>query len=292
MNISAGTGLFTSMPYLIVALEKQYGIEEIKPTRSWTSVFGSKLEFSRGINFNIEGYYKHIFDRLYASANFNIDGSMDFQPMMNGLGRSWGLDMMLQKMQSRYWDGWISYSYNWTQHRDPDARSSADASLMGGGMGSDWYFPDYHRFHNLNFVFNFKPTPRHNIYTRLGMASGAMLMKRIGDGPESYPVYVFDSESGTGYFIEKYYWREEVDRNNRTTPELEMDIKYSFLGSSRNGKAQYEVYLAIENVLGLLYGAQGNTYFNEYTGEVATGSMAASYGMRFPIPSFGVRISY
>jgi hypothetical protein len=71
-----------------------------------------------------------------------------------------------------------------------------------------------------------------------------------------------------------------------------MDIKFSIFGKNEKGKASYEVYVAIENVLGLLYTAQGNTSFNTYTGRVDTGSNAANYDIPVPIPSFGFKISY
>jgi len=71
-----------------------------------------------------------------------------------------------------------------------------------------------------------------------------------------------------------------------------MDLKFSFFGGNKNGKARYEFYFAIENVLGLLYTAQGNTSFNQYTGEVDTGNDSARYEIPIPIPSFGFKISY
>jgi len=241
---------------------------------------------------NIEGYYKYVYDRLYVPINFNDAGKPDVRPNFDGDGRIWGIDLLLQKTQSRYWDGWISYSFNWAKYRDPDGGNS-DMGLSGGINGDDWYFPSYHRFHNLNLVLNIKPVPKFNIYTRLGFASGVQISRRIGGGPRSYPVYVYHPDNPQGNkFIELFYWPAVQDENNRTTPSLPLDVKFSILGSNHNGKVLYELYAAIENVLGLLYSAQGNTSFNQYTGEVDTGSMSATYEIPIPIPSFGVKISY
>jgi hypothetical protein len=71
-----------------------------------------------------------------------------------------------------------------------------------------------------------------------------------------------------------------------------MDVKFSIFGSNRNGKTMYEVYVAVENVLSLLYTAEGNTSFNQYTGRVDRGSTSASYEIPIPIPSFGFKICY
>jgi hypothetical protein len=270
LDISAGTGLFSSMNNNIFITEGRYNVGELKPNRSWTSVLGAALEFPGGISFNIEGYYKHLFDRMYIFENRDI--------LFDGGGRAWGVDLMLQKKQSRFLDGWISYSFNWTKYRDED----------------DWYFPSYHRFHNLNLILNIKPTPRFNIYTRFGLASGAQIAQLSGSGPVSYPVFMYDPDNpGNNKFIEKFFWLPELDENRRATPSLQLDIKFSIFGKNNSGrKTRSEVYVALENVLGLLYTSKGNTGFNQYTGEVDTGLFAGSYDIPVPMPSFGFKYSY
>ncbi|MCL2127089.1 MAG: hypothetical protein FWH38_02445, partial [Treponema sp.] len=151
----------------------------------------------------------------------------------------------------------------------------------------------YHRFHNINLVFNIRPAPRFNIYTRFGFASGTQLSRRTGDSPQCYPVFMYDPGNPSDFrFIEKYTWPSVRDENNRTTPTLPMDIKFSIFGQNKKGRSRYEVYFAVENVLALLYRPQGNTSFNSYTGEIDTGSDSASYGIPIPIPSFGFKLSY
>ena len=290
-DISAGTGLFSSMNNNIFIAEEKYEIGEIKPNRSWISVLGTRLEFANGLVFNIEGYYKYIFDRMYAPVSAGLE-SMDVRPRFNGEGRAWGIDLFLQKTQSRWWDGWLSYSFSWAKYRDPDG-GNADMGISGGTRGGDWYFPSYHRFHNLNLVLNFRPASSINIYARFGLASGVQLSKRTTGEPYSYPVYMYDPDNPSeNKFIEVYYWPSRRDENNRTTPSLPLDIKLSIFGNNKNGKTRYEVYAAVENVLALLYTSQGNTSFNRYTGQVETGSNSASYEMPIPIPSFGLKYSY
>ena len=291
VDINIGTGLFSSMNNATVLAEEKYKIDAIKPNRSWTSIMGTKLEFSGGLSFNVEFYYKYVFDRMYIPFNPALDG-FEILPKFNGEGRVWGIDLMLQKVHSRYWDGWLSYSFNWAKYHDPDG-GNFGLGISGGTRGDQWYFPSYHRFHNLNLVLNFKPAPNINIYTRFGIASGIPLLRRVGDRPESYPLALPDPARPSGYqFIEKYYWPSEYDENNRTTPSFPMDIKFSILGKNEKGRAHYELYVAVENVLALFYTAQGNTTFNQYTGKVDKGSSNAFYDVPVPIPSFGFKISY
>jgi hypothetical protein len=289
LDLSAGTGLFSSINSMISMAEERYDLSEAKPSRSWTTVMGSKLEFGdglfRGLSFNAEWYYKYIFDRAYIPLEMGMDG-LTPKPHLDGKGRVWGVDLMLQKAQSRYWDGWITYSYNWARYLDPQGGNSG-SGISGGNQGDDWYFPSYHRFHNLNLILNIKPVPRINIYTRFGFASGTQLSKVAGP-ITSYPVYVLDQN----IFIEKFRRAMVRDENNRTTPSFPLDLKLSILGNNENGKARYEVYVALENALALLYTAQGNTSFNSYTGQEDTGSNSASYELPIPIPSFGFKLSY
>jgi len=287
-DITAGTGLFSSINSIVFDAEKKYDIDYIKPNRSWTSVIGVRFEFPESIILNIEGYYKKVFDRMYIPVS-PTDGSVTINPRFDGEGTVWGLDVMLQKVQSRFWDGWLSYSFNWAKYLDPKG-SLGGMGISGGNRGDDWYFPTYHRFHNLNLIVNIKPTTNINIYLRFGIASGVLLPKREGDKPESSPVLIYKGEDS--YLIEKFKWDSYFDENSRTTASLPMDIKVSFFGGNKNGKTRYEFYFAIENVLGLLYTAQGNTSFNQYTGEVDTGNDTARYEIPIPIPSFGFKISY
>jgi hypothetical protein len=290
--VSAGSGLFSSMNTNVMIAEEQYNIPELKPNRSWTSVLGMKLTLPGSIAVTVEGYYKHIFDRMYVPITLDI-GSFDVLPKFNGTGRAWGVDIMLQKMQSRYWDGWISYSYNWTQYRDPDI-GRADMGIDTGFNAGDWYIPSFHRFHTLDLVLSVKPTRNFSISTRFGIASGVPLVKRTVAHPESYPVYLYDPDTPASdhYFIEKFYWFSALDGNNRITPSLPLDVKFSILGSNKAGKTRYEVYVAVENILALVYSSTGNTGYNQYTGREEFGSSTASYDIPIPIPSFGFKLSY
>ena len=291
-SLSAGTGLFSSMNNNVFNTMGKYNIDTLKPNRSWTSILGASLELPGGFSFNIEGYFKYLFDRMYIPVYAGLE-DVEIKPQFNGEGRVWGIDLMLQKKQSRFWDGWVSYSFNWAKYRDPNS-GNADMGFSGGVSGSDWYFPDYHRFHNLNLVINIKPTPRFNIYTRLGLASGVQLLNLTGKSPESYPVYIYDPDnSANNQFIEKFFWLSKRDDKKRVPPSLQLDLKFSIFGKDKMGKKTIsEVYVAVENILGLLYSAQGNPAYNSYTGEVETGILAASYDLPIPIPSVGVKMSY
>ncbi|MCL2214382.1 MAG: hypothetical protein FWC06_04130 [Treponema sp.] len=283
LDLSLGTGLFSSVNDNVFLAEEQYGITKLKPNRSWTSVIGASFEFPDDLSLSIEGYYKYVYDRMYittpTSAN---DVGLDVNPYFDGIGKIWGIDVMLHKTQSRYWDGWLSYSFNWAQYQDPNGR-----------YGDLWYYPSFHRFHNLNLVANYRPVQNINIYMRFGIASGVPLARRSESGPQIYPVLVYDRDNpDNSYLIGQYSWLSVYDESNRTTLSLPMDIKFSYFGSNPSGKTRWEVYLAVENLLAFVYTAQGNTRYNQYTGQVETGNDSANFEIPIPIPSFGFRLSY
>jgi len=288
LDLSGGTGLFSSIDENIFAVEKKYNVQKIKPNRSWTSVLGIKFQFPESLSLNIEGYYKYIFNRMYIPVTLDLN-DMDINPRFDGEGRVWGIDIMLHKVQSRFWDGWLSYSFTWAKYHDPEGRINA-IGVSGGNFGNDWYFPSYHRFHNLNLIINIKPVHYMNIYIRFGLVSGAPTSRGIK--PISYPVLINDDDP---HFIEKIYWPSSnftftSDASNRTPMSFPLDIKFSIFGSKKDGKTRYEIYFAIENTFALLYTTDEGNRMNDNT--IDKNSNFANFTMPIPIPSFGFKISY
>jgi hypothetical protein len=297
LTVSAGTGLFSSIIDSVSFIEKRYGVRdyELRPARSWTTVTGTKIEFPENLSLNVEGYYKYIFHRAYVpiDARPGMDSS-DIQAFFNGVGRVWGFDLMVQKLQSRYLDGWISYSFNYARYRDPNGLSSEFSAENGGlsiggysARGQGWYFPSYHRFHNLNIVINVRPLRQLNISTRLGLASG-VLLPVIDGSIEKRAVMLLDS----GGIITKYYRTSHFDDSNRTGISVPLDVKFSIYGFNKKGRVLSEMYIALENILALVYTAKGNPNFNPYTGETDEDSFSASYGIPIPMISLGFKWSY
>jgi hypothetical protein len=298
LDLTFGSGLFSSMNSAIADISMNNNIEDftLKPNRSWTSVVGIKMDFSGGWSFNLEGYFKYVFDRAY---QYTLRETGQTVYRFNGDGMIWGFDLMLQKFESRYWDGWLSYTFTNAKYHQPERPAS---SLTEGGRtileDSGWYYPNFHRFHNLNLVLNLKPFRNFNIYTRIGFASGRPLAK-VGD-IEEYSILLLDENRQplinpytnfpmviTGYRRDSYY-----DENNRTTWSIPWDVKLSFNISSSRSKVLTEIYIAVENLMSLFYVSKANTSFNTYTGQEDTGSTSAIYEMPIPMGSFGIRWSF
>jgi hypothetical protein len=245
------------------------------------------MEFQEGYLFNLEGYYKYVFDRTHAYIGTDYNTGMASPSFrFDGKGHIWGFDLMLQKKGTGYFDGWVSYSFNVARYRGTDALSTTD--LVTGSREDIWYYPYFHRFHVLNLILNVKPVANINIGVRFGFASGRPIGKPDGK-PRSYPVEIADEG---GRIIEKWRRSYRYDDHSRTTWSFPLDVKISFLRFKPGGKSRMETYFAIENLLALVVPVKGNTMYNEYTGEEITGGFAASYDIPIPVLSFGYKWSY
>jgi len=300
LDFTIGTGLFSSVNEAItnISVDDGVGDYELRPNRSWTSVLGVKSDFFGGWSLNVEGYFKYIFDRAY-QFQLREPGSEETTTVFrfNGDGIIWGFDLMLQKLESRYWDGWLSYTFNYARYHIPEWPVSGRPWEV---EDYGWYYPGFHRFHNLNLVSNFKPLKNFNIYSRLGLASG--VLKAVVGEITAYEVQVWDEngpvmvpdENGQlkVQTITKYRRDSWYTDDSRTTWSIPLDIKFSYITFNPGNKVQTEMYLAAENLLSLFYTAKANTSFNSYTGQENTGSDSASYELPVPMVSVGVRWSF
>jgi hypothetical protein len=291
LAITAGTGLFSSLNENIAYLDKSYGIDDfdLRQNRSSTSIAGIKIDFLDEWAFNLEFYYKYVFDRAYnrTVASFNTNKAVT-EYNFNGTGHIWGIDLMLQKIKGRFIDGWISYSFNYARYHDPK-RSSAFKDAKFLDMNDNWYFPMFHRFSNLNLVLNFRPRLNFNIYMRFGFASG---VPQADYGPV-IPYDLHDSESGM-YTGKTKYTRESFYSDDvRSGFSLPLDFKFSWYFFYPNGKVQTEVYLAVENALSLVYRPKRSTTLNPYTGkEEESGTDTSVFELPIPMVSFGFKWTY
>jgi len=292
-DITLGTGLFSSIDKLTSFLDPDRfkGDLEIKFNRTWTSVIGFKTDVAQSYSFNIEGYYKYVFGRTYITADTlseNINPKFNY----DGVGNVWGFDLQLQKLESRYWDGWISYSFNWTKYNNP--KSSRDRGFGAEPSDSDsdfWFWPSFHRFHNCNLVLNVKPLQWFHVGLRFGFASGTPRNK-AGDEIYPYPTLLL-KENAAPVIIQKYRRDSWYDEDERSAWSLPLDIKVSFFLGNRNGRANTEIYLAAENLSSLFYNPRGNTTFNDYTGkEDEGGSGTSGFDLPIPMVSFGFKWRY
>jgi hypothetical protein len=245
---------------------------DLKPNRSWTSIAGLKIDFAEKLSFNIEVYYKYVFDRAYTASTVyeGPDSSHPWEDRnekidyhFNGEGRIFGFDFLLQKLESRFLDGWLAYSFTWARYRDPNAIPNPVPAGVDEDefpeTGNSWYYPFFHRYHNINLVLNFKPRQTFHIATRFGFATGTP---------------------------------KRSDNNKRIGFSWPVDVKFSFFRFNPKGKVTTEIYLGIENLQALVYDAIWIARANGYTGEEKPSEYKPVYDLPVPMVSFGFKWRY
>lgn len=97
--------------------------KNIIPEQSWQASLGIAKTFSKGIEFSIEGYYKDMKNLVsykegasFLDGVFGGSGSNWEDQITQGIGRSYGLELFLQKKTGRT-TGWIGYTLSYTDRQ-------------------------------------------------------------------------------------------------------------------------------------------------------------------------------
>jgi hypothetical protein len=275
LTLTAGTGLFSSVNSVLQNISGRNGIDPLAETqnRAWNNIIGAKIDFDGGYTFILEGYIKRVLKRAYTKT-VETGNLRESDYFFDGKAFIWGFDCLLQKFNSRYWDGWISYSFIDAKYLDPQCDSNDLARNYG-----DWYYPGFHRFHTLNVIINYKPIPTVQLTTRFGFASGVPVPRIAAIYPNPYPP-------------PNYNWDLAYDDMSRTGAAIPLDVKLSLFGFNENGKAQREIYVSIENILSLFYTAKGWPDYDSSTGKETSYHTMATYELVIPLLTFGFKWSY
>lgn len=247
----------------------------------WSNILG--LEFDLPENWKIlaEGYYKYYFDRFY----FDIDiVNNRINNYFDGIGHSTGFDLVLERKKSKYLDGSLTYSFNYARYKNPGSRQGTLSGFGSSGTGGDWFYPSYHRFHQLLLNCNIKPLSFFTISAIAGFTSGTP--KKVYDKSATTAINNVPTEDGgtiTIYQNEAKY--SDTARNKFAFP---LSVKFILHHYFKKSKLNFQLYFAWDNILDLFYNPNATEYFDIYSGEFKENPNMSS----FPAPSLGMKISY
>jgi hypothetical protein len=281
-SIIAGSGLYSQLALNTSLFEEEYGLKDfdLGPDRAWFTALSLELLTGDGWKFSAEGYYKQYFDRFYITSAVE-NGARTFTPHHDGTGRSWGIDLMVQKRLSRYWDGWLTYSYNDTRYLDPAAPAREGQTALDGYLLGQEVYPGFHRFHTLKLVSDWKPVEGFSLMATATLASGTPRAE-VGE-VHSYLSWF------KGQPIERFTRDSKYSDTLRTDLSCPVDLKASFSGYFPASTVRYEWYVAAQDVFVNLYSPKTNDSFDSFTGQ--TYKSEADFNVGFPLPSFGIHLS-
>ncbi len=290
-----GTGLFSKFPFDSSFLSEDNDVDdfEIGSEKNLMGVLGWQGIWDNGVRFQIEGYYKYVFDRFYVNQAIvsETDTSVEYEQRIyrDGIGHVGGFDFLLDRRTSRNWDGMLSYSFVYARYRNPeddDAEPLFDSDPRGR-----WYYPSFHRFHSVNLIVNYRPTTWMTVTTKLTFATGAPT-PRFGDAQMIAATIV--NEDGSQTIAEMYTRSESYSDGSRDAWVLPLDVRVAFHWYREGSRRYNEVYLGVQDALSPIlarYGPDnGEVDTDRYTGEDST--EASQQGVDFPIISIGFRLSF
>jgi hypothetical protein len=284
LSLIGGSGLYSQMEMDTNLFEKSMNIQnyQIGPDKAWFNSLGVEVKTDDGWKFSVEGYGKYYFDRLYIVEDTKSATTTNYIVHTDGTGLSLGVDVMLQKRLSRYWDGYLTYSFNDTRLKNPaNPTYSGETTVDGDPLGID-YYPSYQQFHIVHLVSDWKPVDGFSIMVDASLATGTPELS-LG-AIQSYQSQ-YDGEPITRYAQTSTY--SDTLRSGCAFP---VDLKLSWFGYYGHSSVRWEYYFAIEDVFASFYSPQTTPTLNHWTGQ--TTSTSANYSLGFPLPSFGYKLSF
>ena len=284
LSFSGGVGLFSTVPIEVFLATKDTKLDNCEMNKAVFSVLGTELQFAEDWSFKLEGYYRYYYSRLYMLEKYNGDKSgLEFKN--DGVGYSYGFDLMLQKKTGKFFDGYITYSFINAKFKNPTEPDYENQVTMRGEPLNQWYYPDYHRFHTLNLIANFHPTSHWDFLLKGTFASGTP-MREEGD-VFCYPVML---ENGT--VMQRYSRSTHYSDTLRTQISCPVDVRIAYKFSTMRDKLNWELYLGAQDIFINLYQPKGGTTFDEYTGEMSDVPATAGFSIGMPLINIGFKLSF
>ncbi len=196
LALKAGAGLYQQPPdYRAGLLSPTFGNPNLKPEGAAHFMLGAETRFVDLIEFNVQGYYKYLFDQTrqvfatgaYTGSDLNIAGNNGHYESV-GYGVSYGAEFLLRIRPTRYFVGWVAYTL-----------SRFERDYYGGVL---WAPGQLDQPHNLIVVGSFTLPYGFNVGLRFRYASGPLVTPYIGS--------VFDANGGYFIALPRLPWSERL----------------------------------------------------------------------------------
>ncbi len=140
-RLKGSVGLYSQPPQPFQAFRPDDEMVELKPEKSLSGTIGVEHDFSQVIHADVEFFYKWMYDLIVGNPNFQ---SLDTQFFVNsGVGRAYGMEVLLRHDPVGPLFGWISYTLSRSERKDdPD--------------DDRYYLFDYDQTHILSAVAGYK----------------------------------------------------------------------------------------------------------------------------------------
>lgn len=175
--IKGSTGLYHQPPQPFQSYRPDDKPADVGAERSWSSSIGIEQGIGPAVKVELEGFYKDLTDLIVSNQNF---GSLDDSYFVNtGIGRAYGMEVIVRHEPVGNFFGWLSYTLSRSERRDRPEE--------------DWYLFDYDQTHILTAVGSYQ--------LPYDLSIGAKVQYTTGNPstPYSLGVYDVDQDSYTAF---------------------------------------------------------------------------------------------
>ena len=184
--IKGSVGLFTQPPSAADLANAPFGTPALTYERAFQSSLGVSHRFTDLINVDVTGFFNRRFDNIVSPGIdiVNPDGTVTRSRSANlGLGRAYGVEVMLRHEVSKYFFGWIAYTFNRSEERR-------------AGSGDDYVPSAFDQTHILTAVGSVKLPWGFEFGARFRYVTGRPKSALIHE----YDILQIDSNSYSGRF--------------------------------------------------------------------------------------------
>ncbi len=185
-SLKGSIGLYTQPPAGTDMEPPPFGTPGLKHERAFQSSLGVAHRFTDYINVDLTGFYNRRYDNVVSpgTTTVNDNGTVTTTRAANlGLGRAYGLEVMLRHEVSKNFFGWIAYTFN----RSEERRAGSDR---------DYVVSTFDQTHILTAVGSYKLPFGFEIGARFRYVTGRPKSALIHD----FDIYQADSNNYSAQF--------------------------------------------------------------------------------------------
>ncbi len=118
-TLKVGLGLYSQLP-AATDYNKSYGNPSLRPEKAIHSSIAIEQGILPGLSAEIGGFYKHLYDLAAPSTAYTLrNGQVTPERLASiGLGRIYGLEVLLRQSISKHFFGWASYTLMRSERKD------------------------------------------------------------------------------------------------------------------------------------------------------------------------------
>lgn len=189
---------------------------------------GIEADIGQAIHGDIEGFYKDLSDLIVGNPDFS---SLDDPFFVNdGVGRAYGVEIMIRHDPVGDFFGWVSYTLSRSERRDEP--------------GDDWYSYDFDQTHNLVGLGGYKLPWQVEVSARFQYTTGNPTT------PYNLGVYDIDQDSYSGYSTAPYnserlppYWAVSARIDKTFTFKLwSLDLFVDLINVVHGTNPEFQLY--------------------------------------------------